>query len=74
LFAAVFATFICRAIDIVWRESKDDSRGSNRMDGYHILHSEYSSGVSGHQTTYKVGCDPKEYACIFTPQNTDSNK
>ena len=74
MFAAVFAGFIWRAINIVWREAQDDNRGSNRKDGYHILHSEYSSGVSGHQTTYKVPCDPKEYARIFIPQNTDSNK
>lgn len=71
IFALVFAAFVWRVIGIVWKERRDKNRGSDLKSGYHIIHSEYSSGVSGHQTTYKVPCDPQEYARLFVPQTTE---
>ena len=74
MFALVFAAFIWRAFSIVWKEANDENRGSEKKRGFHIIHSEYSSGISGHQTTYTVPCDPQEYARLFVPQTTENKK
>ena len=70
LFAAVLVGFIWRAFNIVWREAMRDNRGSSQQHGHHIIHANYS-GMSAHQSTYKVPCDPQEYARLFIPQKTD---
>lgn len=70
----VVAAFIARVLGIVRHETRDDKRGSTRKSGFHIIHAEYSSGISGHQTTYKVPCDPQEYARLFIPQETETKK
>lgn len=74
LFALVLAAFIWRALNIVWKEALKNERGSDKKSGYHIIHAEYSSGISGHHTTYKVPCDPQEYAQFFSPQKTETKK
>jgi len=74
LFALIVGIFIWRAFTIVWKEALEDKRGSNKKTGFHIIHAEYSSGISGHHTTYKVPCDPQEYARLFSPQETETKK
>jgi hypothetical protein len=74
IFVVVVAAFIWRSFNTVRTEATQDDRGSTRKDGYHIIHSEYSSGVSGHHTTYKIPCDPDEYARFFIPKKTDTKK
>ena len=50
-------------------------RGSDPGTGHHVIHSEYSSGLSGHHTTYKIPRDPQEYAKFFVPKKkTDKSK
>ncbi|WP_247225810.1 hypothetical protein [Yoonia sp. F2084L] len=74
MFAFIAAVFVWRAFNMVWKEAAEDRRGSDRKEGFHIIHSEYSSGMSGHHTTYKIPCDPDEYARFFIPQKTENNK
>nr|WP_256474214.1 hypothetical protein [Lutimaribacter sp. EGI FJ00013] len=45
----------------------DAPRGSEPGKGYHTLRSNYSSGLGGHDTSWKVPRDPQEYARRFVP-------
>jgi hypothetical protein len=74
LLVLVIAAFIARVRRLAQQETLDDERGSTRKSGFHIIHAEYSSGMSGHQTTYKVPCDPQEYAQLFIPKETETKK
>ncbi len=74
LAALILAAFVLRAINIVMNEKGDQNRGSDKKTGFHTIHAEYSSGISGHHTTYKVPCDPDEYARIFSPKETETKK
>ncbi len=59
------------------QERLDDSRrGSPPGTGYHKLHSHYSSGLGGHDTSWTVPRDPQEYARRFVPpgKKTKENK
>lgn len=49
------------------RDFKGTERGSEPGEGYHELESNYSSGLGGHQTTWRVPRDPQEYARHFVP-------
>ncbi|MGY3437094.1 MULTISPECIES: hypothetical protein [unclassified Marinovum] len=50
------------------REDQDKSRGAEPGEGYHTLHSHYSSGLGGQSQSYKVPRDPQEYAKRFVPK------
>ncbi|WP_410349395.1 hypothetical protein [Yoonia sp.] len=74
LAALILAAFVLRAINIVISEKGEVIRGSDKKTGFHVIHAEYSSGISGHHTTYKVPCDPQQYAQLFSPQETETKK
>ena len=74
LAALILAAFVLRAINIVMKEKGEENRGSDKKSGFHTKHAEYSSGISGHHTTYKVPCDPEEYARFFSPKETENKK
>ena len=70
--AAILAILIGRAVLIVRRENNEPVRGSEPGKGDHTIHAEYSSGFSGHSTTYTIPRDPQAYAKRFVPkQKTD---
>lgn len=72
---AILAILIGRAILIVRREGNEAVRGSEPGEGEHTIHAEYSSGFSGHSTSYKIPRDPQAYAKQFVPkQRTDTSK
>jgi hypothetical protein len=50
------------------RGFKGTERGSDPGKGYHVLDSNYSSGLGGHNTSWKVPRDPQEYARSFVPR------
>lgn len=49
------------------RQFDGTRRGSPPGKGYHTLESNYSSGLGGHDTTWRVPRDPQEYARSFVP-------
>ncbi|MEM1235412.1 MAG: hypothetical protein AAGI10_00485 [Pseudomonadota bacterium] len=65
--AAILAILVGRAVVIMRRESKITVRGTPPGDGDTVIHAEYSSGLSGHSTTYKIPQDPQAYARRFVP-------
>ena len=71
---AILAILIARTWYILRREKDDPMRGSDPGDGHHTIHAEYSSGISGHSTSYKVPRDPQAYAKLFVPKPKDTSK
>ena len=67
--ALILLTLLVRAIVVVRTEKGARLRGSAPGEGHHTIHSEYSSGLSGHHTSYKVPRDPDAYARYFVPRN-----
>ncbi|SHI33254.1 hypothetical protein SAMN04488012_10146 [Palleronia salina] len=68
----ILAILAVRAF-IVMRAERDDRRGSDPGTGYHVLKSEYFSGMGGGQSReYKVPRDPQEYARLFVPKSKDT--
>ncbi len=65
---AILAILIVRAIIVVRREGAEPTRGSEPGKGDHTIHAEYSSGFSGHSTSYKIPRDPQAYAKRFVPK------
>lgn len=63
--AVVVAILARRAI----AEDEGRKRGSEPGEGYHTLHSHYSSGLGGQSRSYKVPRDPQEYAKHFIPKD-----
>lgn len=53
------------------RDFKGTERGSEPGTGYHEMQSHYSSGLGGHDTTWRVPRDPQEYARTFVPKGRD---
>ncbi|MEM6728542.1 MAG: hypothetical protein AAF618_08580 [Pseudomonadota bacterium] len=68
--AAIIVILLVRAITVVRNERGVQPRGAEPGEGDHIIHSEYSSGLSGHATTYKIPRDPQAYAKRFVPRGT----
>ncbi|MCJ7871947.1 hypothetical protein Q4577_09985 [Marinovum sp. 2_MG-2023] len=50
------------------RADQGKTRGSEPGSGYHVLHTQYSSGLGGQSHTTKVPRDPQEYAKRFIPK------
>ncbi len=73
--SAILILLIGRAISVVRKEGNEPVRGSEPGEGVHTIHAEYSSGFSGHSTTYTIPRDPQAYAKRFVPkQRTDNAK
>ena len=64
---AIIALLVARAIYVVRSERGANTRGSEPGSGDHTIHADYSSGFSGHSTTYRVPRDPQEYTKRFVP-------
>ncbi|MEM9349423.1 MAG: hypothetical protein AAGA47_04120 [Pseudomonadota bacterium] len=67
--AAIVGILVARAVYIVRTERHDTARGCEPGKGDHIIHAEYSSGLSGHSTSYKIPRDPEAYARRFVPRS-----
>lgn len=53
-------------------QRRNSSQGDGDNPDYHILHSEYHSGVGGGENrTWKVPKDPQAYARLFIPKDKD---
>ena len=65
--SAIVALLVGRAIYVVRTEKGETARGATPGDGDHIIHVEYSSGLSGHSTSYSIPKDPQAYAKRFIP-------
>ncbi|MEL6915090.1 MAG: hypothetical protein AAFP13_11365 [Pseudomonadota bacterium] len=68
---AILAILVARAIHVVRKEKGSDPRGSLPGEGDHTIHAEYSSGLSGHHSSYKVPRDPQAYARRFVPRQKE---
>ena len=68
--AAIVLILLGRAIFVVRAERKQRHRGAEPGTGYHIIHVDYSSGLSGHSTSYRIPRDPQAYARRFVPQSS----
>ena len=66
---AIIGLLVGRAILVVRREGNEPIRGSEPGTGEHTINAEYSSGFSGHSTTYKIPRDPQAYAKRFVPKH-----
>ena len=71
---AIALLLIWRAYAIIQSEKGITERGSEPGKGDHIIHAEYSSGLSGHSTTYKISRDPQAYAKMFVPKQKRTKK
>ncbi|MEO0675967.1 MAG: hypothetical protein AAFZ02_00285 [Pseudomonadota bacterium] len=69
LSAAIVAILVGRAIYVVRQERDTPERGAAPGKGDHVIHADYSSGLSGHSTSYKVPRDPQAYARRFVPKS-----
>lgn len=66
----ILLILVGRALYVVRKEKHQGKlRGSEPGTGYHTIHAEYSSGISGHSTTYRIPRDPKEYEKLFVPKS-----
>lgn len=65
----ILAILLVRAVIVVRSEQGETQRGSEPGEGDHIIHADYSSGLSGHSTTYKIPRDPQAYARRFVPKS-----
>ena len=71
---AIIALLLGRTLWIMRQErGQGRLRGSDPGKGTHTIHAEYSSGISGHSTSYEVPRDPQEYAKLFVPKETDTD-
>lgn len=68
LCAAILLVLVGRAIYVLRAEKSKPFRGANPGTGHHTIHAEYSSGLSGHHSTYKIPRDPDAYARMFVPK------
>ncbi|MEL6548628.1 MAG: hypothetical protein AAFQ54_00115 [Pseudomonadota bacterium] len=69
--AAILVILVARAIYVVRSETGTPERGLSPGEGDHTIHAEYSSGLSGHHSSYKVPRDPQAYARRFVPRQKD---
>lgn len=67
---AILCVLVIRTAWVMRYERKNPVRGSEPGTGYHMIHSDYSSGLSGHQTSYKIPRDADAYAKIFVPRQS----
>ena len=67
---AIIALLLARTLYVLRKERGETLRGSEPGKGHHTIHAEYSSGFSGHSTTYHIPRDPQAYAKLFVPQKT----
>ncbi len=65
--SAILVILVGRAIYVVRSEGGKRERGALPGKGEHTINAEYSSGLSGHSTTYKIPRDPQAYARRFVP-------
>jgi len=70
---AIIALLLARTIYVLRQEKGEKLRGSEPGQGYHTIHAEYSSGFSGHSTSYDVPRDPQAYARLFVPVTSDTS-
>lgn len=68
---AIIGLLLIRTFYVLRQEKDEEFRGSNPGQGHHTIHAEYSSGFSGHSTTYKIPRDPQAYARMFVPAHSD---
>ena len=66
---AILAVSVVRAAYAL-RQDPGNTRGTLPGKGDHIIESDYSSGLSGHSTSYRVPKDPQDYAKRFVPRET----
>ncbi|MEO0485084.1 MAG: hypothetical protein AAF092_04130 [Pseudomonadota bacterium] len=71
---AIVALLLGRAIYVVRQERGTNVRGSEPGTGSHTIHADYSSGFSGHSTTYRIPKDPQDYAKRFVPPSKATRK
>ena len=67
LIALITAVTVAIAI-LRMRGEHHAKRGSKPGTGFHVLHSNYSSGLGGNSTSWKVPRDPQAYARSFVPK------
>lgn len=67
LAGAILAILLGRAIYVLRREKGERPRGCEPGEGHTTIHAEYSSGLSGNSTSYKIPRDPQAYARRFVP-------
>ena len=70
---AIVALLLWRTLSILRQEKGERIRGSEPGQGHHTIHAEYSSGFSGHSTSYEVPRDPQAYARLFVPAQSDTS-
>jgi len=71
---AILLLLLVRTIYVVRKESAEGTtRGSEPGQGHHVIHAEYSSGLSGHSKSYEIPRDPQAYARMFVPKETDAS-
>ena len=68
---AIVALLLARTFYVLRSEKGEKIRGSEPGQGHHTIHAEYSSGFSGHSTSYDIPRDPQAYARLFVPAATD---
>lgn len=69
----VIAAIIAMVAALAWMgQRRNTGQGDEDNPDYHILHSEYQSGVGGGESrTWKVPKDPQAYARLFIPKDKD---
>jgi hypothetical protein len=71
--ALVIMAIIAMVALLAWLgQRRNTAQGDQDNPDYHILHSEYQSGVGGGESrTWKVPKDPQAYARLFIPKDKD---
>ncbi|MEM1232655.1 MAG: hypothetical protein AAGH70_00885 [Pseudomonadota bacterium] len=72
--AAIVGLLLWKAVSVVRSEQGQRLRGTLPGEGHTTIHSEYSSGFSGHSTSYDIPKDPQAYARRFVPLNAKDKK
>ena len=59
------------ALAVMAQRTNPGQRGSRPGRGYHVLRSDYQSGMGGgHVTEWQVPKDPDAYAKLFVPKDS----
>lgn len=71
LFVVLIGALIAMVALLAWLgQKRSTTQGDAENADFHILHSEYQSGMGGGESrTWKVPKDPQAYAKLFIPKD-----
>jgi hypothetical protein len=69
--ALLIVALVAMVAALAWLgQRRNTGQGEDANPDYHILHSEYHSGVGGGENrTWKIPKDPQAYARLFIPKD-----